>query len=168
MAHSRARGGLWRAGPWGSRGEAPGRLAQKGFERNAKNSDPVAVRISVFQTRKQTHRSQDLGCSHRPGRGNCPAGLPGPAAGRSRLLPCAASSRPELRQALRGRGLRAVYPVQWGWLWQGMEAGGVGAAEGRRGLRTRVHSRPALEPGEENGKLQSVGASSLGKAVGAL
>lgn len=42
-------------------------LARKGFECNAKNLDPVAVRISVFQMRKQAHRSQGLGFSHTPG-----------------------------------------------------------------------------------------------------
>lgn len=54
------------------------------------------------------------------------------------LLPCAASTRLEQRQALPGRGLWAVYPAQWGWLWQGLEVGGVGALEERRSLTTRT------------------------------
>lgn len=49
-----------------------------------------------------------------------------------------------------------------------MEAGGVGAMEERRGLTTRATFKACTGACEENGKLQSVGASSLGKAVGAL
>lgn len=46
--------------------------------------------------------------------------------------------------------------------------GGVGAMEGRRSLTTRAAFKACTGAGRENGKLQSVGASSLGKAVRAL
>lgn len=48
--------------------------------------------------------------------------------------------------------------LQWGWLWQGVEVGEVGAVEERRSLTTRATFKACTGAEEENGKLQSVGA----------